>query len=86
MQIPKEVNGIPLKKNLRGFLRELEKYNRLSGQLRNKKKKLEPLELKKYQLKLKLEDRKYKFTGTCTSQLRQITGSESVKELLEEEE
>jgi|TARA_R100001143_G_C3293079_1_gene102129 hypothetical protein len=85
MKIPEKVNGATVKNNLRGFIRDFEKYKKLRDKYVKEKKKLEPIELKMYQLKLKMEDRRYKFTGTCNGQFTALTGAESVKELLEEE-
>ena len=55
MQVPDQVNGVPVKKNVRGFVKDLEKFLAL------KEKYLRDLEIverkygrKMYQLKIKL--------------------------------
>ena len=81
MKIPEKVNGAKVKNNLRGFIRDLEKYKKLKEKYTKEMKKIEPIRLQMYQLKLKMEDRRYKFTGTCNGQFTILTGAGSVKEL-----
>jgi hypothetical protein len=83
MQVPDQVNGVPVKKNVRGFIKDLEKFMSL------KEKYFRDLEIverkygrKMYQLKIKLEDRRDRFTGTCKGQVERLTGVESLKDVL----
>ena len=83
MKIPEKVNGVPVKKNVRGFVKDLEKFLAL------KEKYLRELEiaerkygLKMYRLRIKLEDRRDRFTGTCKGQVASLTGVESLKDVL----
>jgi|TARA_R110001583_G_scaffold93748_1_gene236945 hypothetical protein len=83
MKIPEKVNGVPLKKNVIGFMKDLEKFQQIQEKYLEK---IQEVEIKysgrMYKLQDKLRVRRDKFTGTCEGQVQRLTNSESISELI----